>query len=189
MKPEISEAILPNITQEKNYDLEVINIPYFYKLFLKEKKRYTPSLFCIGTTIRKKRPRFPTLQEFKKVVYEYLKIYFFELYMNKIPMYFCLGGFMKIVTYLPWVTKQSRSNLKVKVQCGSQGAFGLFWYYRPTTKMFHMVKIKKQAGSGNMITKIEQIFRDNHNKDLLPIFTDERKKGKKNKTLYRCIPT
>ena len=50
-----------------------------------------------------------------------------------------------------------------------------------------MVKIKKQSGSTNMITKIESIFKKNNNTDLLPIFTEERKKGKINKTLYRCI--
>lgn len=50
-----------------------------------------------------------------------------------------------------------------------------------------MVKIKKQSGTGNMITKIEAIFKKNNNTDLLPIFTEERRKGKNNKTLYRCI--
>ena len=187
MKLETTEPIVQNLIQEKNCNLETLNVSYFYKLYLKEKKKYPPSLFCINKTTKLKRPRTATFKEFKTVIYEYLKIYFFELFMNKVPMYFFLTGFMRTVTYAPWTRKQSRSNLKEKTLCYSSGAIGLFWYYRPTMKSYYFVKIKKMSGSTNMITKIEQIFKKNNNKDLLPIFTEERKKGKINKTLYRCI--
>ena len=60
-----------NITKEKNYNLRILSINYFYKLFLKEKKKYAPSLFCINKTTRRKRPRTVTLREFKTVIYEY----------------------------------------------------------------------------------------------------------------------
>ena len=50
-----------------------------------------------------------------------------------------------------------------------------------------MVKLKKLTGSTNMLPKIEALFNRNHNKDFLPIFTEEQRKGKKDKTLYKCI--
>jgi hypothetical protein len=181
--------MLQNITQEKNCKPQVLNISYFYSLFLKEKKSYAPSLFCIGEKTRKKRPRKVTLQEYKKIVYEYLKIYFFELYINSSKMYFPLGGLMKIVTYSSWIRKQKRGNSKIKEYCKADKAIGLFWYSRPSRKMFWLVNIKKLTGKTNMIPKIEKIFNQNQDKDLLPIFTEERKKGKLNKTLYRCIQT
>ena len=74
-----------------------------------------------------------------------------------------------------------------KKYCKVNKAFGLFWTLRPSPKMYFMVKIKKLTGSTNIIPKIERLFNRNQDKDLLPIFTDEQKKSKRNKTLYRCI--
>ena len=178
-----------NITQEKNCKPLVLNINYFYSLFLKEKKSYAPSLFSIGEKTRRTIPRKPTLKEYKKIVYTYLKIYFFELYINRFKMYFPLGGLMKVVTISSWIHKQKRGYSKEKEYCKADKAFGLYWYSRPSPKMFFMVALKKLTGKTNMIPKIEKIFSQNQDKDLLPIFTNEQKKGKLNKTLYRCIQT
>lgn len=188
MKQEIIETTQQNLIPEKKSDLRILRVKYFYELYLKEKRKYSPSLFCIDKTIRLKRKRIATLKEFKKVIYEYFKIYFFELYMNKLPMYFCLTGIMRIVTYSPWARILSRSNLNKKSLHQSSGAFGLFWYYRPGRKAYYMVELKKLSGSTNIVTKIEKIFKENHNQDLLPTFTEERKKVKNNKIRYRCIP-
>jgi hypothetical protein len=178
-----------NITLEKNCKLKVLGIKDFYKIFLREKRFYAPSLFCVNVPTRKTRLRKVTFQEYKKVIYEYLKVYFFELYMNKQSLYFFLGGYMKVVSCLAWVRNAPRYNSPNKKQGSPNGSFGLFWYHKPSARMHYMLKLNKLSGSTNMITKIEKIFRENHNKDLLPIFTEEQKKGKKNKTLYRCIPT
>lgn len=174
-------------TQEKSSDLEVLTIKYFYNLFLKEKKSYAPSLFSINKKTRKKRKRKVELKEFKKVIYAYLKIYFYELYFLKKPMYFFLGGFMKVVLYHTWTGVQRRGTKQKKEFHESEKAFGLFWYMRPTMKTHYFVKLKKLTGTTNIIPRIEKTFSQTEDKDLLPIFTEERKRAKTNKTLYRCI--
>lgn len=178
-----------NTTQEKNSKLLTLNINYFYSLFLKNRKAYPAAYFATNRKIKGRVRRLPTLIEYKKIIYEYLKTYFFELYINRIKTYFFLGGVMKIVTISSWVNKQKRGYSNEKKYCKVNKAFGLFWTLRPSPKMYFMVKIKKLTGSTNIIPKIERLFNRNQDKDLLPIFTDEQKKGKRNKTLYRCIQT
>lgn len=173
-------------TPAGNSDIEVFNINFFYKKFQTEKRRYHPSLFCIGEKTKKKRKKGVSFSLYKKIVLEYLKLYFFELYMNSNPEYFPLGGFVKKVLYSKWARFQSRGKTK-KTLTVSEGAIGLFWYMRPSIKMYYMVSLKKLTGSSNRIPKIEKIFKDNFNKDLLPIFKTEIKKGSKNKTLYRYV--
>lgn len=185
MKQEISEK--QTTSQQKNSDLEVLNIGHFYKKFLKEKKSYDPSLFAINKKTKAKRKRQVTLKEFRRIISTYLKIYFFELYLNRKTMYFFLGGFMKIVISKSWSRLQKRGFSKVQTLHNSDRAFLLYWYMRPTKKMYYMVKIKKLTGKHNVVPKIEKIFNDNYNKDLLPIFTEEEKKGRINQTLFRCI--
>ncbi len=178
-----------NTTQEKNCNILVLNINYFYNLFLKERNTYPASFFATNKKIKGRVRRTPTLQEYKKIIYEYLKTYFFELYINPIKTYFFLGGFMRIVTISSWINKQKRGYSNNLKYCKAYKAFGLFWTLRPSPKMYFMVKIKKLTGSTNIIPKIEETFNRNQDKDLLPIFTNEQKKGKLNKTLYRCIQT
>jgi hypothetical protein len=155
---------LQNNTQGKNSKLEVLNIDYFYNLFIKK----TPS----------KKKTVP-LKIFKKIIRAYLRVYFYELFMSKSPMYFPLGGKMKIVTYPP------RFHLKNKMYI--EKSFGLFWYDRIIPKFFFFVRLNKMIGKHNYIPKIQRLFKTNHDKDLLPIFIQELKKGITNKTLFRCI--
>lgn len=187
MKQETVEEIIQKQTREKSSDLEVLNINFFYKLFLKEKKSYDPSLFCIGKKTRKKRKRKVTIKEYRKVIYTYLKIYFYELYLLKKPMYFFFGGFMKIVLYPTWKRLQKRGFNKKEELHESERAFGLFWYMRPTKRYHFMIKLVKLTGKTNMIPKIESVFTRAEDKDLLPIFGEEWERAKQNKTLYRCI--
>ena len=190
MKQETSEVVMQNTIQEKNCKPEeTLNIKYFYNLFIKTKKRYPESYFAIDKKINKKRKRFIALKEYKKIIYSYLKIYFTELYMANIPKYFFLGGKMKIVRYSTWVNKQPKGHSKELKFCKADNALGLFWFLRPSKKTLYMVKIKKLTGSTNAIPQIEKRFNQIHNKDLLPIFTEERKKGMKHKTLFKCIQT
>ena len=185
MKQETADIMLPNKTQEKNCDLKVINIDFFYKEFLKEKRKYAPSLFCVNTTTRKKRPQKVSFKLYKKIVLEYLKIYFFSFYMTQGASYFPLGGFLKKVTYPKWVRKMKRGNSTEQI-CGGNKSIGLFWYLRPSQKMYYMVKLKKLTGKYNQLPKIERVYNLNYDKDLLPIFTEEAKRTKKHKNLYLC---
>lgn len=171
MKQEISDTTLQSNTQEKNSKLEVLNINHFHQKFLKEQQNENAI----------------SLKLFKKIVYEYLKIYFYELYFLRVTKYFFLGGKMKIVTYPTWVKKQRRGRSAEETLHRSERPLGLFWFLRPSRRMYFMVKLKKLTGSTNILPKIEQSFLQKFDKDLLPIFTNEQKKGRENKTLYRCI--
>lgn len=182
MKQETPEE--SQVKKAKTSELEVLNIDFFYKKFKKEKKLYVPSLFGIKT--RAVKPRALTFKEYKKIISTFLKIYFFELYMTKKTMYFFLCGFMKLTTSPTWTKLKKRGYSKEKTLHVVDKALVWFWYMRPSEKTFLMVKISKLTGLNNMIPKIEKIFNNNNDKDLLPIFTEERKKGKINKTLYRC---
>ncbi len=72
---------------------------------------------------------------------------------------------------------------------GGNNALGLFWFVRPSMKMYYLVSIKKLTGSSNRIPDIEKVYVNNFNKDLLPIFNQELRKAKDNKTLYLCTLT
>lgn len=169
-------------------DLEVIGMNYFFERFEKEKRKYPPSFFCTDKKVKAKR-RVPVGKRlFRKIVIEYLKLYFYDLYMGTKSMYFPLGGFMKKVRYKSWVNYQSRGT-KPKELIRSDGAIGLFWYMRPTARLYFMVQIKKLTGSTNRIPKIEKIFLDNFNRDNLPTFIDELRKAEKSKNLYLCTRT
>lgn len=153
--------------------IEVFSIDYFYKLFLKEKKRYAPSLFSITKSKRKVDLPFDI---YKKIVKEFFKIYFYELYFSNISSYFPWGGMIKKVRYPKWRYK----NLN-----GSDGAIGLFWYQRPSKRHYYMIDTIKLTGSTNQLPIIESRFRKNNNMDLLPIFTEERYRLKNSNNLFK----
>lgn len=171
-----------------NSDTQSIGVDHFFDLFNKEKRRYPPSFFCISKPSKLKRPKPIGHVLYKTIILEYLKIYFFNLYTNKGSMYFPLGGFLKKVVYPKWSRMQSRGSSK-KQLCEADKAIGLFWYLRPSVRMYYMVKIKKLTGSSNRLPKLESRFKNIINKDLIPIFKPELNKKKENKTLYICTLT
>ena len=158
-------------TIKKKAKTEVVGISYFYTLFIK-------------SSLIKHQISFV---DYKKVIYNYLKIYFFELYFSKTPLYFFLGGLMKITTYPSWSRVQKHGGSKKITLQESEKALGLFWHMIPSRKMYYMVKIEKLTGTTNMIPKIEYAYKQNNDKDLLTIFTEEKRRGKQDKTLYQCI--
>ena len=187
MKQETLETSPQSKTQEQSSKLQVLNIPHFYKKYINQKNpKHRPQQFSTDEKIKLIRKRNPTLNEFKIIVKQYLTIYFYELYMNKVPSYFFLGGMMRVCVCHPWVMNTFKKKGKTIIS-GSSGAFTLFWYLRPSEKINFMVKLVKLTGSSNVIPEIERIFKKHHNKDLLHIFTHERKKAFLNKTLFRCI--
>ena len=172
MKQEIKDLTLQKKTQEKKYKIRTLSIKDFFHLFSKKRTRRTSSV---------------SLLTFKKIISNYLSVYFHELYLEAKPMYFFLGGKMRITTLPSWKNYQLRGKAKTKELHISENAIGLFWYNKPSERLHYMVKCKKLTGSTNKLPKIERLFVKNHNKDFLPIFTEEQRKGKKYKTLYKCI--
>lgn len=180
---------MPNQTKTQgNTKLDVKNIDYFYRKFSSEHKKYRPAQFQTDkkTKLRRKQP--VSFSLFKKIIKEYFKLYFFDLYTDNAVLYFPLGGFLKKVTYPTWTHFMSKGKSK-KQRSGGQNAIGLFWFLRPSAKMFYLVKLKKLTGSTNRLPKVEENYNRIYNKDLLPIFKSELKKGRKNKTLFICTLT
>jgi hypothetical protein len=168
--------------------IEVLKIDHFYKKFELEKRKYKPSLFCVGSKTKRKRLQKVDFATYKKIVKEFLKMYFFEFYTSSDSIYFPLGGMLKKVVYDKWVHFMSKGKSEKRISGGDK-AIGLFWYMRPGQKMYYMVKLTKLTGSSNQLPKIERFYNQNYDKDLLPIFMPELKKAKKNKTLYLCTLT
>lgn len=181
MKQQTPEIIIQNSEQEKNSkEIETLYISDFYKTYIKERKKY------IDFPSKRKHKKVKILI-FKKIIKEYLKIYFNDFYYYDKSIYFPFGGFLKKVLYPKWVKKITKPNTnKSKYEYKtSNSAIGLYWYLRPSKKMEFMVEIKKLTGNTNALPKIEANFLKTKSKDLIPIFTAERVKGKKHKTLYR----
>jgi hypothetical protein len=171
-----------------NSDTNSIGVDYFYDAFAKEKRRYPPSFFCISNPDKRKRKKPIDHILYKKIILEYLKIYFYDFYMKSGSMYFPLGGFLKKVVYPKWRRFQGRGTSK-KEMCETDKAIGMFWYLRPSSRMHYMLKIKKLTGSSNRLPKMEAHFKNIINKDLIPIFKPEFNRKKENKSLYLCTLT
>lgn len=168
-----------------NSETQSVGIDYFFDIYHKDKRRYPPSFFCVSNPSKLKRKKPVDHILYRKIVLEYLKLYFFDLYSNKGGMYFPLGGFLKKVVYPKWRRFQARGNSKPKL-CETNGSIGLFWYMRPSSRMYYMIKLKKLTGSSNRLPKLEDRFKNIINKDLIPIFKPEFNEKKENKTLYLC---
>ena len=160
MKPETKETTQQNTTQGKKY--KSIKADYFYKKF------------CAQTKYRKNLVSFKL---YKKIIQTFLKVYFGELYLFKKTSYFFLGGHMKLV-----LGKGSVWNNHLQTYITNH--INLFWFDRLSAKTYYEVKCRKMAGSTSQIKKIERFYMKNYDKELLPIFTVEQEKGKRNKRLF-----
>lgn len=165
MKSQMQDITPQTNTQEKKSKIDRIGVEFFYNKFRKENRKDKI-----------------TLSQFKIVIKTFLKVYFTEVYVTKKTYYFFLGGKMKLVlANTNLINKNTKKLINKSLQ--------LFWYNRPSPKMWFMVKFTKLSGSNSALSKIERLFNQIHNKDLLTIFTKEQKRGKKQKTLFRCIQT
>lgn len=182
MKQQTTETTTQKKTPEKN-SKEVLSIRHFYSEYIKEKKRYAPSLFGLKT--KSVRKVVLPYTYYRRIVYEYLKVYFYEFYFRKSDMcFFLMGNLKKVVA-----GKRNAIPLPNGSKRLSTTSIQFFWYLRPTMKYYYMVKLVKLTGKTNMIPIIEKQYLKTNDKDLLPIFGKEYRKAKNNKYLYRCSPT
>lgn len=179
---------MQNSTTQKSIKEEVLSVKHFFKLYEKEKRKYPSFLFCLNGSIKAKKRKSVDFNLFKKIVKNYLTVYFYNFYMSKGSRYFPLGGFMKKVLYDQWREPDDFRRRPDGTRMGSDGSIGLFWYMRPTRKIYYMTKLIKMAGSTSSLMKIENIYKNNNDKDLLPNFVSEIKKAQNNKTLVKCSP-
>ena len=188
MRLVMEEITQVNIRMHKSSDKEVLNIKDFYKTFEKRKQKYPPGYFDVNTKTKAKRKQSVSLMIFKKIIKQYLKIYFYDFYNNKLALYFPLGGWMKKVALNPFINKQQRSN-KQDVLCRSDGTIAWFWFQRPSRKIFYLVDIHKLTGSTNQIPKLEAEWLSKNDKDILPIFTQETRKFRHKNMFFICTLT
>lgn len=171
MKSETEDKIPQSSTQENKDKIKVYKSADFYGMYIES----VPKKFYVSITV------------YRKIIKTFLTIYFWEAYFKNFPIYFPFGGRLKIVTYKSWTRYQKHGGSKVKKITESIKALGLFWHLIPSMRLHYMVKIKKLTGSTNMIPKIEAAYTQTNDKDLLPIFIDEKNIQFKDKTLYKCI--
>lgn len=188
MKSQTQEKTQLDIRPEKKHkELEVLNISYFYKKFINENTKFKRSRFCVLEKKQRDKKVVIPFSIYKTIIKEYFKIYFNEFYFLNNSVYFPFGGFLKKVLYGKWRANQIKPNTNRKKTTFRMidNAIGLFWYKRPSVKMFYMVKLVKLTGSSNQLPKIEKEFLKNNDKDLIPIFTKEYKEAKDKQILYR----
>jgi len=159
---------------------EVLNIKFFFEIFNKENHKYARELFHTDHKVKRGGRQKVDKKLYKRIVLEFFKMYFFEFFSINKSLYFPFGGYIKKVVYPTWVRFQKGR------KAGGDKALGIYWYLRPSQKMYFMVELKKLTGTTNRIPVLEAHYKNSFNKDLLPIFKTELKQSKKNKTLYLC---
>lgn len=174
-------------TIRKKCDNFNIGTEELFEEYQKKKRTYNGSFFDskYGYNPKDKKVKIG-IALFKKILLTYLQLYFWQLYMNGSSRYFFLGGLMKLTAYekITKVKRNNKNNTKKVTQ--TNRSISLYWYLRPSVRMFYMVDIIKLTGSTNRIPMIERVHAKSFDKDLLPIFIDELRRDKKNKTQYLC---
>ena len=155
------------------YDNEKVFIADIYKTF---SKKYWPS--SLDTSL-KKRGKFKeeaSLILYKKVVKNYMKIYFNELYFGRLKeMYFFLGGKMTLTLATPKIMNVDRTKM-------SGYSINLLWFMRPHASIWKCVKVKKLTGISNIMINLDEKYKAKNDLLLLPsvrktigLFSKEKK--------------
>lgn len=161
-------ATTKNLSPNKNENLisqnskfsEVYGLKYFYSKF---DKKYTPALLGEKKGIR---PKKITISLYEKILMEYLDIYFKEIYFINGPSYFLYTGMLQKVKYRPRVI----INRNIKKIISS--SIGFMWYQRPSELFFLCCKLVKLTGKTNKIPKIENLYKNNFDMNLIVNFED-----------------
>lgn len=187
MKSQIQEITAQTSTQEKKSKKpeQRLGVKFFYEIFKSEKKSYAVSRF---SNLKKGKKPLP-YSLYRKIIKEYFNVYLNEFYYFNDAVYFPFGGLLKKVLYNKWTDEKIKpnTNRKEKEYRHIGNTIGFFWYLRPSKKMYYMVRIKKLKGSTSSLVKIEKNYLKSANKDIIPIFVEEIKKGTKHRNLFRNI--
>lgn len=165
----------------KSSEYDKISVSYFYKLYEKKNIRHRVNTYDKESN-RNGRRIIPAIL-FRKIIYTYLKLFFFEFYSMNAPSYFPWGGYIKKVASNKAVRDTNRNGNKKRIV--KNRTISWFWFLRPNMRMGYMIKLTKMTGSTNIIPKIEAWYRTNFDIDKLPTFNEERIKKKRNKTIIK----
>lgn len=167
MKTKENKDNKPNRTK---FD-EVYGLDYFYDNY---HRKYPPKFLGKKKGIR---PIKIDKSLYKLILMEYLDVYFKEIYFLSGKSYFLWTGTLQKVLYRPRTIK----NIKKKI-IGS--TIGFLWENRPSNLFGIFVRFIKLTGSSNRLPKIEIIYKNNHDINLIANFEDVINKSRINKTLY-----
>lgn len=155
-----------------NNNVEVFGLDYFYKNF---ENKYFPKM--LGE--KKGRAKINVSKQlYQKILQEYFDIYFKEIYFIDGPSYFLYTGILTKVKYRPRVI----INKGIKKIINS--TIGFMWYQRPAELFFVCCKLLKQKGSTNRLPKIEKLYKNNFDINLIVNFEEAIEEQRINKNLY-----
>lgn len=149
-------------------DKEFYKSDYFYSNF-KKNHRFIESL-----PGKRKKDRVLTYTQWKKIIYTYFKVYFFELFYIDKPLYFILSGRAIRVRTTPFLTPK-KALIKSSIT--------MLWYLKPLYSLGRC-RINFIRGSNGIMPKIRQEWAKNNDVSLLPMIRETKKKMIQNKTLF-----
>jgi hypothetical protein len=147
-------------TKKVKEKIETYGLNYFYSKF---RNKYEPKLMGEKRGVNPKRI---SISLYKQIFMEYLDIYFKEIYFLEGPSYFLYTGLLTKVKYQPRVI--INRGIKKLVPA----SIGFMWYQRPSELFFICCKLKKLTGSSNKLPKIEKIYKNNFDVNLIVNFED-----------------
>jgi hypothetical protein len=151
---------------------EVYGLNYFYENF---ENKYSPKMMGEKKGVR---PKKIAKSLYKKILLEYLDIYYKEIYFFTGPSYFLYTGILEKVKYSPRII----INKGVKKMINS--SIGFMWYQRPSELFFICCKLVKLTGKTNRLPEIEKTYKNNFDVNLIVNFEDAIGEQKRNNNNY-----
>lgn len=148
----------------------VYDSEFFYSQY---DRKYSPELLGL----KGKRPVKIDKSLYDKILREYWDLYFKEIYFLNKPIYFLYTGSLEKVLCSPTV-------IKTKIKKVTNSVINLFWSKRPNQMFFCMVKFAKLTGKQNAIPKIELMYKNNFDINLIANFEQVIKEARRNDNLY-----
>lgn len=158
--------------QQNKTNREVYGLKYFYE---KYNTKHVPSMF---EKSKKTRPQKIPLSLYKKILTEYLDIYFKEIYFFSGPSYFLFTGSLEKVRYSQKVLRNYKETFIKKP------SIGFMWALRPSELFYFCCKLKKIIGSTNRLPKIEKLFKMTNDVELIVNFEDAIKENELRRNNY-----
>jgi hypothetical protein len=159
------------VNKVNKYD-DVFGVDYFCDNF---KNKYSPKMLGEKKGVRPKRI---DKSLYKKILMEYLDIYFKEIYFLEGASYFLYTGLLTKVKYRPRVI------INKGIKKIINASIGFMWYHRPSELFFLCAKFEKLTGSTNKLPQIEKIYKNNFDVNLIVNFEDAIEEQRANNNNY-----
>ena len=155
---ETTKEALAETPNKKNRT--VYGVVNFYENY---NKKHPPGMFEKTKNVR---PKKIPISLYKQILIQYFAIYFKEIYFFSGPSYFLYTGSLEKVRYSQKVLRNYKGSFIKKPTTG------FMWYLRPSELFYFCCKLKKMIGSTNRIPKIEKLFKNTNDIELIVNFDD-----------------